>query len=454
MVNDIFGVRMIYPTVTGSNNHEWFLNSQGTNLFGESTSRGSDSEGTYYTINSTQVRASALTRHGYNAGSINSDHGELDLNVGGSGHMMSQGGFRDVEMTGYFFVTSSADDDFVEYCRGGRHSDDSCEGFAYKAAINYLNGQCRVRKEQWHSSGYVSADWRAAFGSSIRNRWVGFKFICVNRGSAPNINVYMECWVDKANNNSWERIYTFTDSGQSAFGGDGGRCGGVTNQRGTWSGPLATFRWDTSGVRFKKLSVREIKESGNFEPPPPGPGPGPGPGPPPPPGEDPHMRLVYPSSSITASSNDGNLPANVNDQNLGTRWSSVAGALPAWIKIDMLELRTVGYVRIAFYRGNERTVSFNIELSADNQAFSQVSSGSSSGTTTDFERFDFTDANARFVRVNVISNSQNNWASISEIEVWGLGYSHRRAAATGSVTAGSGSYISLCSEKAYLSRKL
>ena len=72
------------------------------------------------------------------------------------------------------------------------------------------------------------------------------------------------CWIDKNADNNWERVYTFTDSGQSSFGGDGGRCGGKKNQVLTWSGPFATFRWDTDGVRFKKFSVREIKEDGDF----------------------------------------------------------------------------------------------------------------------------------------------------------------------------------------------
>ena len=110
--------------------------------------------GHYYTINSDQVRASAVTSHGYDQGKINQDHSEIDLNVGGTGHMMEGGGWRDIEMTGYYYVTSSANDDFVHYCRGGIHTDGrSCEGFAYKAAINYQNGECRVRKEQWHPIG-------------------------------------------------------------------------------------------------------------------------------------------------------------------------------------------------------------------------------------------------------------------------------------------------------------
>lgn len=404
---------MIYPSQTGTNNHEWYLNSEGSNLHGEDANRGSDSEGTYYTISSSQVRAGAETRLGYHKGDIEDDHGKIDLNNDGTGHMMEQGGFRDVEMTGYFMGTQSTSDDdaeYVLYCRGGEHNDPECEGFAYKAAVCYNNGECRVRKEQWHVS-YVNGDWRTGHGGSVRNKWTGMKFVVVNRGSSPNISVYMEIWIDKQNNNSWERVYTYTDDG--GWGSAGGNCGGDRDQIGTWSGPIATFRWDVNGVRFKKLSVREIKEGSIFEPPPPGPGPPP----PPPPGEDPWQRLLYPSDSIVASGDNGNVAANVNDQNLLTVWTHEI--LPAWIQIDMLERRTVGYVKIAFTRGDERTVGFNIELSEDNATWTQVFTGSSSGLTADLQRFDFIDTNARFVRINVTSNSQKNTASLKEVEVWG-----------------------------------
>jgi hypothetical protein len=404
---------MIYPTKTGSDNHEWFLNSAGSNLHGENANRGSDSEGTYYTISSSQVRAGAETRHGYHEGDLETDYGELDLNNDGRGHMMEQGGFRDVEMTGYYYVTTSGDDDIVHYCRGGEHSgsgSSACEGSAYKLAFNYSDGMVRARKEFPHNE-YVSEDWRTGFGGSVRNKWVGFKAIFVNRGIAPNISVYMEAWIDKGNNNNWERVYTHTDDG--GWGNTGDSCGGDDDVVLNWSGPLAVFRWDDNGIRFKKLSVREIKEGSIFEPPPPGPGP------PPPasPGEDPWQRLIYPSDSIIASSDTGHVPANVNDQNPTTMW--IANLLPGWIKIDMLERRTVGYVKIAWNRGNERTMGFNIEVSEDNAAFNQVFSGSSSGTTDQLERYDFTDINARFVRINVISNSQKMLVAITEIEVWG-----------------------------------
>src|SRR5687767_12473888 len=55
---------------------------------------------------------------------------------------------------------------------------------------------------------------------------------------------------------------------------------------------------------------------------------------------------------VTASTHDGNVPANVVDNNLGTRWS--AGGDGQWIQ---LALGGGGYLRtisIAVYRGNER----------------------------------------------------------------------------------------------------
>ena len=180
---------------------------------------------------------------------------------------MKDGGWRDVEMTGYFYATQSASDDdaeFVPYVRGGRHNGDACEGFAYKAAFNYNTGQIRVRKEQWHPSGYVSGDWRTGYGGSTRNKWVGAKFICVNRGASPNISVYMEGWIDKNNNNNWERVYTFTDSGQGSFGGGAGRCSDKNTIVGTWSGPWATFRWDVGGHEIQKVISTGDKRGFDF----------------------------------------------------------------------------------------------------------------------------------------------------------------------------------------------
>ena len=134
-------------------------------------------------------------------------------------------------------------------------------------------------------------------------------------------------------------------------------------------------------------------------------------------GEDPFMRFVYPSTGITASGDNGNVAANVNDQNINTVWTMEG--LPAWVKIDMGALKKIASFRIAWTRGNERTVGFNIETSEDNITFTERLSKSTSGATEDFEDYDITDVNGRYVKVNVLTNSQKNTASIREIEVHG-----------------------------------
>ena len=83
MVNDSFNVRKIYATKSVGD--EWKLDSNGSNLRGESCQKGSDADGDYFTISSSQVRGSAVTKHGYSQGDINMDSSEIDLNVGGTG---------------------------------------------------------------------------------------------------------------------------------------------------------------------------------------------------------------------------------------------------------------------------------------------------------------------------------------------------------------------------------
>jgi len=130
---------------------------------------------------------------------------------------------------------------------------------------------------------------------------------------------------------------------------------------------------------------------------------------------------VTPSASgVTASANDGNLPGNTVDNNLGTRWS--ANGDGQWIRYDLGTSRTVAYVRIAFYNGNTRTSRFDLQVSGDGAAWTNVLTNvSSSGSTTQEQTFDFTDRAARYVRYVGHGNSVNLWNSINEVSVFAAG---------------------------------
>jgi hypothetical protein len=131
-------------------------------------------------------------------------------------------------------------------------------------------------------------------------------------------------------------------------------------------------------------------------------------------------NLAIPGSAVTANGNDGNVPQNTVDNNLGTRWSNQP--LPSFIQYDLGQSRLVCHVDIAWYRGNERTMTFTISTSNDGTTFTNVLPNQgdrfTSRGTTSLERYDFTDVNARYVRITVFTNTQSNYASITEVDIY------------------------------------
>jgi hypothetical protein len=127
---------------------------------------------------------------------------------------------------------------------------------------------------------------------------------------------------------------------------------------------------------------------------------------------------TMPITSITAIGSDGHLPQNAIDNNLSTRWSNHGWG--SWIKPDLGQTDTICSVDIAWYRGNIRQNNFVISISQDGNTFTNVFSGKSSGTTSSYERYSFPEISGRYVRITVNGNTENQWASITEIKVNGF----------------------------------
>jgi F5/8 type C domain len=124
-----------------------------------------------------------------------------------------------------------------------------------------------------------------------------------------------------------------------------------------------------------------------------------------------------PISGVTASGNDGNVPSNVLDNNLATRWSSFG--IGQWIRADLGSIKNICSVDIAWYNGNTRVNHFVIATSTDGTTFTNKFSGDSSGTTLNSEKYVIPATDARYVRVTVNGNTANNWASITELDIFG-----------------------------------
>ena len=106
---------------------------------------------------------------------------------------------------------------------------------------------------------------------------------------------------------------------------------------------------------------------------------------------------------------------NVLDDNLDTRWSN--NGVGSWVQVDLGTSNKICDINIAWYKGNERQNNFVISTSTDGIKFSNVFSSKSSGSTLNLEKYNIADTNARFVRITVNGNTQNSYASITEISV-------------------------------------
>ena len=117
-----------------------------------------------------------------------------------------------------------------------------------------------------------------------------------------------------------------------------------------------------------------------------------------------------------ASADDGNVPANVLDNDLNTRWS--ANGNWQWIQLCLGETKTVSGVKIAFFSGNTRTSTFDVKVGNDTSNLVTVATGLvSSGTSTALETFNFTPASGKYVRIVGHGNSSNLWNSYTEVQV-------------------------------------
>jgi len=119
--------------------------------------------------------------------------------------------------------------------------------------------------------------------------------------------------------------------------------------------------------------------------------------------------------TLSASHDDGNIPKNVLDGDLDTRWS--ASGEKEWIGFDFGKPRSVEAVRIAWYSGDKRSTSFQIETSANGKAWQLAHKGNSGGKTAALEAYPLAKAQStRYLRVTCFGNTSNLWNSITELD--------------------------------------
>ncbi|HVX03464.1 MAG TPA: discoidin domain-containing protein [Nitrososphaera sp.] len=129
---------------------------------------------------------------------------------------------------------------------------------------------------------------------------------------------------------------------------------------------------------------------------------------------------ALPIAKVEASGSEiGNVPSNIADDLPATKWSFFGKG--SWLSIDLGTIATICYVDVSWYKGDVRQNTFTISYSSDDKTYTQTWSGKSSGNTSSFERYEFAggSVNARYIRVTVNGNTDNDWSAITEIKVYG-----------------------------------
>jgi hypothetical protein len=105
----------------------------------------------------------------------------------------------------------------------------------------------------------------------------------------------------------------------------------------------------------------------------------------------------------------------VQDEDLNTRWSAQGDG--HFIEFCFGEMKSIEGVAIAFYLGDQRATTFDVEVSQDGKNWNTVIDGAvSSGTTLQKETLVFPKVEALKARIVGHGNSSSMWNSITEVE--------------------------------------
>lgn len=130
------------------------------------------------------------------------------------------------------------------------------------------------------------------------------------------------------------------------------------------------------------------------------------------------VPLAPPAASASSSADSNHRPAASLDANYSSYWA--ANGDGQWLSYDLGTVRTLSHARIAWFKGTQARVSFELQTSLDGVTFTPVLSGQSSGTTAAFETYDFPDVSARYLRIVGHGNSVNGWNLVAETEIYAL----------------------------------
>jgi len=134
-----------------------------------------------------------------------------------------------------------------------------------------------------------------------------------------------------------------------------------------------------------------------------------------------HAQDVIDIASASGASHARFPASNAIDGNTAFASRFASRENPDDLFLDLGSVQGVGAIEIAWGRGDIRSYEFEVATrEQNNDNWTTVFSGNSAGNTLDFENYDISDSDARFIRVRGLSNTAGSaWTNITEVQVIG-----------------------------------
>ena len=125
---------------------------------------------------------------------------------------------------------------------------------------------------------------------------------------------------------------------------------------------------------------------------------------------------AYKVAGVTATGDDGNKPENTVDGSYGTRWSYESAN--CFITFELESVVPVSYIGIAWYCGDQRSETFDVEVSEDGVNYTRVSTDNKTPRQLNMAPYDMGGVNAKFIKLICKGNTENQWNSITEFKAY------------------------------------
>jgi len=413
---DVFGIDKFFATMPGSK--EWVSNWDNAIARSVGSSERDPNDATGYT----QRRGNATTFDIDGAGILEMGGSQPRIYINpydGNEITNPDQFFKNVEGTVYYKRTGTDGANWGGLIMGLRsgplgHSSTNydaaanpCDANTYYARFRH-DGTWDFEKELKHGTGgSQSSGTQPLFpGGLPADQWIGMKYLAYNINN--DTQVKLELWIDDTSDGDttdggeWRLVGELIDDGNWNTGNVEG-CSYTDDKIITEGGGIAFIRnTDAAKAEYKNFSIREIDPSTRYTIPPAVVTPG---------------AVEVMTDWIVASSDDGNIAANVFDDDLSTRWSAQGSG--EHLTIDLGAQYYLTEIHVAWSKGDERQSHYEVQISNDDINWESVTEGSSSGATTALEYIGIKDS-ARYVRIIGKGNTSNDWNSITEVKIFGV----------------------------------